>query len=623
MARTYKTEWGALALKILPGFSIAFITFFAYREILGFFFTTRDALTLIDTSRVRSFHDIIRIFSEPLMNGTTFPHSYYRPISVLSYSLDYAVWRMTPFGYHLTDLVLHILVSIIVYSFLLRLSNKDRLTAWLGAVIFSIHPVLTQCVPGIAERQDILAAAFFLGSIWLFLIYLHKAQKSLLLASVVAYGLSLGSKEISVILPAVLVAYLTLVFNQADRPTKSIKTALITVLPYFIMTFALFAWRLYVLQGVGGKQGHPEPHVISVSIRTLLAYSSDLAYGLPQTLTAIYHLVPTAVTQAASVLIILSLIVILVMNKRFRFFSHVTSNLRDWTTVPAILLVLAASASLLGLLIYPLLSSPIMGLVTRTYEGQGPHFLAKVMNVSPMRPVQYYFDTFTGLVLTLLFLTLLFSIIILSLLRCHSRTGQTIWVRSNVRLISFLAVWLLLPLSLYILSATSFSHRYMYLPAVPCACIISLLFVGSAKSILARRATTNGLTFVDGSVFLVSVLLITSIFLNSPLVRPLDDWKKATQLSSIFLHKFSGLVATARLPDDSIVHLYHLPPGTSGIGCLADYTITSWLRLHEPANQMQVIVHSTAEPECFQGGLILSSEVDKEAKELRVDVTCT
>ena len=90
--------------------SIALIAFLTYRDILGYFFTATDTLTLIDTSQIRSFRDIVRIFTEPLMNGTIFivdGGKFYRPISVLSYSLEYSIWQLDPFGYHLSYLILH------------------------------------------------------------------------------------------------------------------------------------------------------------------------------------------------------------------------------------------------------------------------------------------------------------------------------------------------------------------------------------------------------------------------------------------------------------------------------------------------------------------------------------
>ena len=75
--------------------SIILLGFLTYQDMLGYFFTAQDSTTLIDTGRVHSFRDVLRILNEPLMNGTTLTKLslFYRPVSTLSYSLDYSIWR--------------------------------------------------------------------------------------------------------------------------------------------------------------------------------------------------------------------------------------------------------------------------------------------------------------------------------------------------------------------------------------------------------------------------------------------------------------------------------------------------------------------------------------------------
>ncbi len=235
--------------------SIVLIAFLSYKDILNYFFTAMDSFTLIDTGRIRSFKDVVRIFSEPLMNGTEFAEimKYYRPISTLSFGLDYAVWGLDPFGYHLTNLILHALVSVLIFFLLSFLTKKDRVTAWFGAIIFTIHPILAESVPAIARRQDIMATLFLLLSLLLFFKYaagvLYKG--AYLLFSLFFYALALGSKETAVILPFLICAYLVLF-----QYNKFSKTVLVDVLKknalYFEVTLVLLGWRTYILRGLGG-----------------------------------------------------------------------------------------------------------------------------------------------------------------------------------------------------------------------------------------------------------------------------------------------------------------------------------------------------------------------------------
>ncbi len=601
---------GALAASV-PVLSIALLTYLAYREVLGFFFTGRDALTLIDTSRVHSFHDAVRIFSEPLMGGTTFPHSYFRPVAVLSYSLDYALWGLKPLGYHLTDISWHIIVALLVYGLLLRLTGGSRLTAWLGALLFALHPVLTQCVPGIAERHDILAAAFFLGSMWLFIEHEGTAGRPYLLLSLLAYALALGSKEVSLILPAVLLAYVVTV-RGGGGPWLCMRAGLRAVLPYLGVTVAVLAWRWHVLHGLGGKQGQPEGHFVSSLAATLLGYFSDLGYGLPQMLASLYDAVPLILKETAAALAGLCLAVAL-FRHRGRLARGATRD-GQGAALPTVPLALTAAASGAGLLLYPWLAPRLNGLIVAAYEGRGPHFLAKLMNVQPSRPAHYYVDLATGLSLEILLLGLAGSLTALSWLHARRRQGRHVLSPPEARLVLFLAAWTLLPLSLYA-TAASYSHRYMYLPAIPFACLLSVLLVSSGRALLAARATV-----AHAGLFLVSTLLAASLLLSSPLLSHSEDWRQGGRMTSLFLYGLSNALAAAHVADGATVHLYDIPQGIYGIGCLGDYTVKSWLRLHDGRGDLRVVVHSTVRPNAFPATMTLSPAAADNGKAFIVSV---
>src|SRR5688572_3029620 len=183
--------------------SIILLGYLTYQDMLGYFFTAQDATTLIDTGRVHSFQDVLRILNEPLMNGTTLTKLslFYRPVATLSYSLDYSIWGLNPFGYHLTDLILHILVALAVYLLLLRLTEGKRAAAWLGAVLFTTHPILVESVPSIPRRHDCIAVLLLLLSLLLFMKHRSSPRRGsiYLLISLFCYLLALGAKEIAVI----------------------------------------------------------------------------------------------------------------------------------------------------------------------------------------------------------------------------------------------------------------------------------------------------------------------------------------------------------------------------------------------------------------------------------------
>ncbi|HWM79436.1 MAG TPA: tetratricopeptide repeat protein, partial [Methylomirabilota bacterium] len=144
------------------------------------------------------------------------------PLNWVSFGLDHAVWGMRPFGYHLTNVLLHAINSAVVYALaskLLLLSlperfTSDRLRVRLGALVaaltFSLHPLRVESVAWVTERRDVLSGLFFLLAIWAYLRYCEARTAERgggrwpYWAAVVLCGLALMSKVMAVSLPVIL-----------------------------------------------------------------------------------------------------------------------------------------------------------------------------------------------------------------------------------------------------------------------------------------------------------------------------------------------------------------------------------------------------------------------------------
>src|SRR5215510_15514907 len=108
---------------------------------------------------------------------STFRNGHYQPLSWMTFALDYLIWGMDPFGYHLTNLVLHAANAALFYLLALRLlslaslrplSANDlglRIAAVFAALFFSILPLRVESVAWATERRDVLSGLFFLLTI--------------------------------------------------------------------------------------------------------------------------------------------------------------------------------------------------------------------------------------------------------------------------------------------------------------------------------------------------------------------------------------------------------------------------------------------------------------------------
>ena len=151
---------------------------------------------------------------------TTFHMGHYQPLSWISLGLDYLAWGMDPFGYHLTNVLLHMINAVLFYFVALRLlragmsgpsateGTRPGHGALFAALIFALHPLRVESVAWATERRDVLSGAFYLAAI---LFYLKagapaglKARLRCLRAALLCCLLSLLSKAIGVTLPIAL-----------------------------------------------------------------------------------------------------------------------------------------------------------------------------------------------------------------------------------------------------------------------------------------------------------------------------------------------------------------------------------------------------------------------------------
>jgi tetratricopeptide (TPR) repeat protein len=176
-----------------------------------------DYPLLVDNSAYRgvAWSNLRWMFSTNLMG-------HYMPVTWISYGLDYTVWGLDPFGYHLTNLALHAANTVLVYLVALRLfravwvptlgdgADCLRVGAALTALLFGIHPLRVESVAWITERLDLVCGLFYLLAI---LMYLRGVEvestdagqsRRYYWAAVGMFVLALLSKSMAVTLPVVL-----------------------------------------------------------------------------------------------------------------------------------------------------------------------------------------------------------------------------------------------------------------------------------------------------------------------------------------------------------------------------------------------------------------------------------
>ena len=134
---------------------ISAATVFVYRPAMHGGFILDDDALLTHNKLIQSPRGLHSIWF------TTEPVDYW-PVMSTSFWLEWRLWGNNPTGYHVTNLALHIIESLLVWLILQRLQIPG---AFLAALIFALHPVNVESVAWIAQRKNLLAMLFFLLSI--------------------------------------------------------------------------------------------------------------------------------------------------------------------------------------------------------------------------------------------------------------------------------------------------------------------------------------------------------------------------------------------------------------------------------------------------------------------------
>ncbi len=182
--------------------AIALVTFIFYKVCLDNLFVSWDDPGYITENPLVkdiSANGLLQIFNMPVMGN-------YHPLTILSLALEYHYVQLEPWLYHLDSLLLHIIVTMLVYWLVVLLTQKP-VAAAITALLFALHPMHVESVAWVSARKDVLYGTFYIAALIAYLYYagVQGAKKWMLyLLTLVLFVLALLSKPVAVVLPVVL-----------------------------------------------------------------------------------------------------------------------------------------------------------------------------------------------------------------------------------------------------------------------------------------------------------------------------------------------------------------------------------------------------------------------------------
>lgn len=292
---------------------------FVYLNSLSNQFVYDDEFTIVTNYFIKTWSNLSSFFNKDYFKFSG--ELSYRPVVTLSYFIDYTFWKLNPFGFHLTNLLLHTLNSVLLFFLLTRIFNCQT-TSFISTLIFSCHPVLSEAVNAVSYREDLLATTFFIAA---FLLYIKtsKVERSLsfsYFASVICYLFGIFSKEMAITLPLLIFLY-DVLFSKSKKLFHKLTHYYIG---YILTTIFYLLMRFVILHNpVESHVSYPEGSIFInfLTMSKVLASYMKLFF-VPVTLCADY-VIPysTSLFDTSFILSFLLLVAVMVITYKLFFYS--------------------------------------------------------------------------------------------------------------------------------------------------------------------------------------------------------------------------------------------------------------------------------------------------------------
>lgn len=216
---------------------LAVVIFSLYGQSLTFDWTFYDDVVLVlDKQEYLSFSNIKNILSNTVFGEGS--DQFCRPVLNLTFLCEKYLYGIKPFGYHLTNIIIHLFAVFSIYLFLSLLYDKKKTLIF--CLLFACHPAIVQAVAWVPGRNDSLLTLFVGLSFYFFVKYIDTNKSGHLFGYLICFALSLFTKETAVLVPFF---YLLLLICKG----KNIKKIVVNIIIWFLVTALYLLYRKYVL----------------------------------------------------------------------------------------------------------------------------------------------------------------------------------------------------------------------------------------------------------------------------------------------------------------------------------------------------------------------------------------
>ncbi len=267
---------------------IVFITFITFKQGLNAELLTYDTYGyIIDNPNIKelSLTNLYWMFSN------TEYMSNWHPLTWLVYALEYHFFGLEPFGYHVVNLVFHILNVLLIFQLTIQLcllhakyqgreitfNYSILMIASIATLLFAIHPQRVESVIWIAELKDVLCLFFSVLTLLSYLYYAETLKKIGYVATLVFFIFALMAKAMAITLPLILILLDIYPTARANLKKYSL-SLLIEKLPFLLLSCIVVFLTLHGQQQAMAGESVSFLFRVLNSFHTIVFYFSKLLF---------------------------------------------------------------------------------------------------------------------------------------------------------------------------------------------------------------------------------------------------------------------------------------------------------------------------------------------------------
>jgi tetratricopeptide (TPR) repeat protein len=239
------------------------------------------------------------------------------PLTWLSHMADVELYGIHAGGHHVTNLVLHVMSCLLLFSVLLWMTGRLGRSAFVAG-LFAIHPLHVESVAWIAERKDMLSTFFWMLTLCAYVWYTRRPGPRRYMAVVLFFAAGLMSKPMVVTLPFVL---LLLDYWPLERKSLPFTQLLKEKIPLLVLALAS-SIVTFIVQRKGGAVGALDEYPLVLRIgNALVSYVAYVGKMLWPSRLAAFYPYPESVSggRLVGAIVILTAVSVMVMRGRRKY----------------------------------------------------------------------------------------------------------------------------------------------------------------------------------------------------------------------------------------------------------------------------------------------------------------